>query len=193
MANACEAIAAAALRNKWFDCDLEFDSLESAFDDVAKQCESVLGGLEGGRAPVYSLRQEGAQSPDGEQGQSKEGHAGIVDPQVTIKKLEEKIGKNVAQELIKAFLEDTDDSLQTIASAIQRQDAPTAQKAAHKLAGCCASIMDIEGQRLAKAVENLAIKQSWKSVDSVFLTLSNSVSRTRNALREYCKKWWKIF
>jgi CheY-like chemotaxis protein/PAS domain-containing protein/HPt (histidine-containing phosphotransfer) domain-containing protein len=42
IARHCEALASAALRNKWFDSDLEFDSLESVFDEIARKYEPLL-------------------------------------------------------------------------------------------------------------------------------------------------------
>jgi CheY-like chemotaxis protein/PAS domain-containing protein len=168
----CEKIASAALRNKWFDADFEFDSLESAFNDLGRKLESVLD--DGSTAGT-------------EQAEAPAPPATVDDPHARLKKLEQKVGRPTAHLLAKAFLEDTKDMLETTGGAMDRHETDKVQKAMHMLAGCCASMMDREGQGLAKTVEELAMKQSWKSAGSVYLTLCESLSRTRHLLKEYIK------
>jgi CheY-like chemotaxis protein/HPt (histidine-containing phosphotransfer) domain-containing protein/PAS domain-containing protein len=174
---ACEKVAEAALRNKWFDCDLEFDSLEATFDEVAKQCEAELAGVDIGTASKAD----------------KLGGQGETPAVFSVAKLEQKIGKPTTQLLAKAFLEDTNDLAQTMGSGIARKDQKSVQMAAHKLAGCCASIMDTETQGLAKQVEELVRNQSWQEISETFLSLRKSIDRTRVILKEYTKKWWHVW
>jgi CheY-like chemotaxis protein/HPt (histidine-containing phosphotransfer) domain-containing protein/PAS domain-containing protein len=169
----CEKIASSALRNKWFDADFEFDSLESAFNDLGRKLESVL---DDGATP----------SPESSQAKAVPS-ASVDDPHTRLKKLEQKVGRPTAHLLAKAFLEDTKDMLETTGGAMDRHETDKVQRAMHMLAGCCASMMDKEGQGLARTVEDLAVKQSWKTAGSVYLTLCESLARTRHLLKEYTK------
>jgi HPt (histidine-containing phosphotransfer) domain-containing protein len=89
--------------------------------------------------------------------------------------------------MAKAFLEDTKDVLETMSGAIDRHDTQTVKKGMHKLAGCCASIMDKEGQKLARQIEDLARRESWQSAQSAYATLCESLIQIRRELAEYAR------
>jgi CheY-like chemotaxis protein/PAS domain-containing protein len=172
LAGLCETVASAALRNKWFDADFEVDSLESAFDDIAKKSESL----------IYA-----SWAVTGEIELDKAEVASVEDVKKRLTKLEQKIGKSTTVALANAFIEDTSDILDTMGGAIVGQETDLVRRSMHKLAGCCASIMDSEGQKLARNVEEMAIKQSWKALSAVYLTLCDSLLRTRQVLKDYTK------
>ncbi len=172
LSDLCDKIASAALRNKWFDADFEFDSLESACNDLGRKLESVLDDSSSDSSPEKDSSAE---------------LASLDDPHTRLRKLEQKVGRSTAQALAKAFLEDTKDMLESMGGAMDRHEIDKVKKGMHLLAGCCASMMDREGQGLARSVEELAEKQSWKTAGSVYLTLCESLARTRHLLKEYTK------
>ena len=198
LARVCETVASAALRNKWFDADFEVDSLDSAFDEIAKQSELFIDG-----APVAqqeakiapSQKEEAAAKSKAAQAAAKaaasvtstELPSSVADVQVRLRKLEQKVGKDTALALADAFLKDTRDVLDTMGDAITKNQTDVIKKSMHKLAGCCASMMDTEGQKLARRVEDLASEKAWKSLRPVYLTLCESLLRTRKVLKEYAK------
>jgi len=195
LASLCETMAAAALRNKWFDADFELDSLESSFEDIAKQFETLVDTGELATASEAASAKALARSNSSNSWASStsvtQSNIKVMtsdEPGDRIKKLEKKVGQATSRALALAFLEDSKDVVDTMAGAIVRNDTEVIKKAMHKLGGCCASMMDSEGQRLAKNVEDLAIEKSWTTASSVYLTLCESLLRTRAALENYTKE-----
>jgi HPt (histidine-containing phosphotransfer) domain-containing protein len=179
----CETVASAALRNKWFDADFEVDSLESAFDEIAKKSETLIvaAWADSGSAQTSSE----SHITTGDYELDKAAVASVEDVEKRLKKLEQKIGKPTTVALAHAFMEDTSDILDSMGGAIVRNETDLVRRLMHKLAGCCASIMDSEGQKLARTVEEMAIKQSWKALSAIYSTLADSLLRTRQVLKDY--------
>jgi CheY-like chemotaxis protein/PAS domain-containing protein len=111
----------------------------------------------------------------------------VADIQGRLKKLEQKIGKDTTLALADAFMKDTKDVLDTMGDAVLQKRTDVIKKSMHKLAGCCASMMDTEGQRLARKVEDLATEKSWNALGAVYMTLCDSLTRTRKVLKDYTK------
>ncbi|MDR3616903.1 MAG: response regulator [Candidatus Obscuribacterales bacterium] len=185
LASLCETVASAALRNKWFDADFEVDSLESAFEEIAKKSESLV--YAGWADSGSSNDSNPSEIVTGEIELEKAAVASVADVKKRLEKLEQKIGKPTTLALANAFMEDTNDILDTMGGAITGKETEVVRRSMHKLAGCCASIMDSEGQKLARTVEELAVKQSWKALGAVYLTLCDSLLRTRQVLKDYAK------
>jgi CheY-like chemotaxis protein/HPt (histidine-containing phosphotransfer) domain-containing protein len=178
LAGLCETVASAALRNKWFDADFEVDSLEAAFDEIAKKSEMLI---------VSAWAGSPSNVATGEFDLEKAGIASVTDVKKRLKNLEQKIGKPTTLALAHAFMEDTSEILDSMDGAIDRTEKDVVRRAMHKLAGCCASIMDKEGQKLARTVEEMAIKESWNALNAVYSLLCDSLLRTRQVLLDYIR------
>jgi CheY-like chemotaxis protein/PAS domain-containing protein len=185
LASLCETVASAALRNKWFDADFEVDSLESAFDEIAKKSDTLIVSAWADSGSAQSASESHVATGDFEL--EKAEIASVADVKKRLKNLEQKIGKPTTLALANAFMEDTSEILDSMDGAIVRNDTDLVRRAMHKLAGCCASIMDREGQKLARTVEEMAIKQSWPALSAVYSTLCDSLLRTRQVLKDYTK------
>jgi HPt (histidine-containing phosphotransfer) domain-containing protein len=167
IANLCEKIASAALHNKWFDADFAFLSLESQFDSMKSAMEKMIAASAGKQSDVKEI--EGPES-------------------AKFLQLEKKLGKSTALAVADAFLEDTDDALEKISKCLDTQDEMGLKPLTHRLAGCCASVLDKETQQLTSTLQELASKQSWPAASALFVTLSDSLKNTRMMLQRYLNK-----
>jgi HPt (histidine-containing phosphotransfer) domain-containing protein len=161
-------VASSALHNKWFDADFAYLSLESSFDDLRRSMEQMLA----------SVEVKGADSNSDSEGPE---YAKVI-------QLEKRLGKSTALAVADAFLEDTDDALEKIGKCLEKQDDDGLKPLTHRLAGCCASVMDKETQQLTSTLQELAMKQSWQAASSLYLTLTESLKTTRMVMQRYLNK-----
>jgi CheY-like chemotaxis protein/PAS domain-containing protein len=168
ISNLCEKVASSALHNKWFDADFAYLSLESNFEDLRRSMEKVM-------ACAELANNESASDADGPE------FAKII-------QLEKRLGKNTALAVADAFLEDTDDALEKIGKCLEKQDDEGLRPLTHRLAGCCASVIDKETQQLTSTLQELARKQSWQAASSLYQTLSESLKTTRMVMQRYLNK-----
>ena len=107
---------------------------------------------------------------------------------MTIKILEEKLGKKIATAMASAFLDDTKDIGAAIGDCVTQRNAARLRELCHKLAGCCASIGDNDSRMLCRSIEDSGDNQSWEQTEAMYKTLSDSLSKTRDSLENYLKQ-----
>jgi CheY-like chemotaxis protein/PAS domain-containing protein len=168
IANLCEKVASTALHNKWFDADFAFLSLESHFDALRQAMEKMVA-TAGEDDKNVSAEAEGPEA-------------------ARLGQLEKKMGKSTALAVADAFLEDTDDALEKIGACLEKQDDEGLKPLTHRLAGCCASVLDKETQQLTTTLQDLAAKQSWQAASALYQTLSDSLKNTRMIMQRYLNK-----
>jgi len=165
MAQLCETTAESALRGKWFDCDLEFSGLNSAFRALKKKVDAEQNG---GAQPVTT-----ADAP----------------PELTlVDKLVDVLGQATTVQLLDAYLMDTEHSARDVNASFAEQDCEKLRAAAHKLAGCSASVMDEETERLSIEAEDLVKKNAWAKLMLLQKALLSSLERTRNMAQAFVKE-----
>ena len=107
---------------------------------------------------------------------------------MTIKILEEKLGKKIAAAMATAFLDDTKDIGSAIGECVTKRNAARLRELCHKLAGCCASIGDNDSRMLCRSIEDSGDNQSWDQTEATYKTLSESLEKTRASLEGYLKE-----
>lgn len=107
------------------------------------------------------------------------------DASVAIQEMEEMLGQDGTKELFEAFLDDAHPISDDLDSAFDSADQEPLRRSAHKLKGCCASIMARETERLAKALEHAAADGNWDEVNKLFPSVKSSLMKTIKCVSDY--------
>jgi len=167
IANLCEKVASSALHNKWFDADFAFLSLESQFDALRVAMEQLI------------------KTSEGQTKKDKESKTSSGPEAERIAQLEKRLGRNTALAVAEAFLEDTADAIKKVRQGIEDKDEQSLKPVTHRIAGCCASVMDKESQQLANSLQELAEKQSWTEAEKLLQTFLDALERSRTLFKSY--------
>lgn len=104
---------------------------------------------------------------------------------VAISEMEEMLGEDGTKELFEAFLDDAHPISTDLDSAFDSAEQEPLRRSAHKLKGCCASIMARETEKLAKALEFAAQEGNWDEVNKLFPSVKSSLMETIKCVTEY--------
>ena len=101
--------------------------------------------------------------------------------------LEEQFGQETARELVRAYLEDTEEVLENMQTAILGRDPKVLKPLAHMLKTASRIIGATELSQYSVEMENLCAEgqNNWLSVESFFEKFSASFQATTNYLRQY--------
>ena len=101
--------------------------------------------------------------------------------------LEGQFGDETTRELVKAYLEDTGNTLEGIEEAMHGRDLKALKSLAHMLKSASRIVGAHQLSAYSKEMEDLCGQGQWLTIESFFETFSRSFSATTEYLRQYLK------
>jgi HPt (histidine-containing phosphotransfer) domain-containing protein len=101
--------------------------------------------------------------------------------------LEEQFGPDTTRDLVRAYLEDTDEVLERMQEAIIGRDVKALKPLAHMLKSASRIVGATELSKYSVEMETLCVEgqNQWLTIESFFETFTASFQSTTNYLRQY--------
>lgn len=110
-----------------------------------------------------------------------------MNPPARLNDLETQFDRELTRELVAAYLEDTQDTMEKMQEAIFNRDQRLLKSTAHMLKGASRIVIAEEIEQLSREMEELAISNEWLKAETHFDQLNRRFEFLTDFLRQYIK------
>lgn len=113
--------------------------------------------------------------------------AGNVARPARLEELEAQFDRDMAKELVSAYLEDTADVMEKMQESIFNRDGKSLKSHAHMLKGASRIVVAQELEGLCKEMEEYSLGANWLKAEALFEKLNRAFQELVEYLRQYLK------
>jgi HPt (histidine-containing phosphotransfer) domain-containing protein len=112
---------------------------------------------------------------------------GTNNPPAKLSELEAQFDRDLARELVAAYLEDTQDVMEKMQEAIFNRDEKALKSTSHMLKVASRIVVAEQIEQLSSQMEEISRSNNWLKAESHFDTLNQSFDHLVDYLRSYLK------